>query len=144
MYKTLIDLFNNQPILFVLVLLGAAFACNTISKVCHEILLLLKPKQRWQRPIDLATVFNDPHNKFGHSEKYYQGYIRATEVIRNGSDPDTLLKMSEQGLDQNDFDKGWRDACEYHVKQKKEIANTLATYRTGIKPEDEELLNTES
>lgn len=45
------------------------------------------------------------------SEKYQQGYKSAKDVINRGGTPQELLMQSYQALDQNDYDKGWQQAC---------------------------------
>ena len=45
------------------------------------------------------------------SEKYLNGYNRANAVINQGGSAQELYNQSNGALDQNDFDKGWQQAC---------------------------------
>ncbi len=93
------------------------------------------------------------------SNQYRLGYIRATECIRNGSDADILINQSKNNPFPDEWDKGWKDACKNHIKQKtnENIQQTvdqyqvslqqneiLAGHRTGISKEDKELLDSQS
>lgn len=42
---------------------------------------------------------------------YTNGYYFASEAINEGGSPQDMYNQSMQSLDQNDFDKGWRQAC---------------------------------
>jgi len=71
--------------------------------------------------------FYDKDNYLGIKE-YERGYTKAQESIKSGADVDELLFQAETSLTNDQFDKGWKHACEHHIKQQK---NILVSNRTG-------------